>query len=128
MTNFKNIVGNIEEYVGKDIVITSIGENTEVNYDIGMKCKITGFRITEGEGKADTYLKIELDFLPFEKENTKLMPNNFYDVVGNPVLKWKDSKHYREGKEVLWLNKYEDEAREKYGIILDGEQNTFELI
>lgn len=128
MTNFQSIVENIQEYVGKDILITGISENTEVNYDVGMKCKITGFTQTDGEAKADTYLKIELDFLPFEKENMKLMPNDFYDVVGHPVLKWKDSTHYREGKEVLWLSKYEDEAREKYGTTLDGEKNTFELI
>ena len=80
----------VSALVGKIIIFNEHVENTEVDFDRGMKARVKGFAIVD----SGEVFKLDLDFSEFEEANKLLMQSNYYDKNSKPTLKWSETGYY----------------------------------
>jgi len=101
------IINNIEEaqaLVNRVLVFNKKVENTETDFDVGMKALVTGVYLK------DDILHINLDFSKFEEYNKTLMQSTYWDKEGKPTLKWCETPYYpKDCKTTEYCALYDDE-------------------
>jgi hypothetical protein len=80
---------DLSTLVGKVIKFNENVEESEIDFDEGMKAKVIGSRVVEKD-----VFQLTLDFSEFEEENKKLMKANYWDKNRNATLRWCETRYY----------------------------------
>ena len=75
--------------VGKVVTFSNEIEETESDFDPGMKARVSGVDIHDHD-----LIKVFFNFEEFLDHNRKFMKPNYYDKDGNSTLKWEETAFF----------------------------------
>lgn len=80
---------NFQDLIGKVVIFTDKTKEHDIDFDEGMKAKITGIN-----KENDNSYKFTFDMSEYVEHNTKLMKVQYFDKQHKPTLKWIESPFY----------------------------------
>ena len=75
--------------VGKIVTFSEKIEETECDFDPGMKARVSGVELKDHD-----LIKVFFNFEEFLDHNRKFMKPNYYDKDGNTTLKWEETAFF----------------------------------
>lgn len=82
-------VEDFNTLVGKIVTFSEKIEETECDFDPGMKARVSGFDIHDSD-----LVKVYFNFSEFLDHNRKFMKPNYYDKDGKPTLTWEQTSYF----------------------------------
>lgn len=113
---FKDIINNKEYFLGQPVEITKVSTISEVCFNENMRGVITDITLHD-KGQDSEYVKVSLDFKPFEDYNVDNMYEDFYNAKGEPALKWIETNFYKDGKDIVYALTSENEDIDMFKLV-----------